>query len=231
MNPVLLPLAAAQGLWVRARTERLPPASGDTRGSVGPVAERSLRLGVVGESTAAGCGVATHAEGFPGRLARILAERTGGEVAWEVVGHDGATARRIRHRLLARLSDDLDVAVLLSGVNDTLGRRAPEEWATDLSAIVDDLARRARFVVVAGIPPFAAFPGVPKPLGWYLAERAAALDAESRRVCGAHPAVTWVSSVDAVPVGPEFFARDRFHPSGTGYGHWATLVADHVPSG
>ncbi|WP_369751302.1 hypothetical protein, partial [Micromonospora sp. ATCC 39149] len=84
MNPVLLPVVAAQGIWLRARTEILPPAGGPTTGatpappdvSTGAVDARPLRLGVLGESTAAGCGADTHDEGFTGALARALAERT-----------------------------------------------------------------------------------------------------------------------------------------------------------
>lgn len=230
MNTLLLPLIAVQGLWVRARTEQLPPASGDTWGSVGPVDERALKVGVVGESTAAGCGVATHAEGFPGCLARILSQRTGRGITWEVVGHNGATARRIRHRLLSRLSVDLDVAILLAGANDTLARSTPEEWAEDLSNIVEGLTERASFVAVVGIPPFSAFPVLPTPLRGYLSQRAAVLDGASRRVCASRPEVAWISSADAVPVDDRFFARDRFHPSATGYRQWAETVASHVPT-
>jgi lysophospholipase L1-like esterase len=116
-----------------------------------------LRIGVLGESTAAGCGVDTHEEGFPGCLAREFVARTGRPVTWEVVGQFGATSRRIRHRLLPELGGELDLAVLLAGGNDVLARRTPGEWRDDLTAIVSGLADRAEHVVVSGIPPFARF--------------------------------------------------------------------------
>jgi len=229
VNPLLLPVVAVQGMWVRTRTEELPPAGGPTSGAVGEAAESPappVRIAVLGESTAAGCGVDSHGDGFAGALARELVERSRRPVVWEVVGRHGATARRIRHRLLPQVGTDLDIAVLLAGANDVLSRRTPEAWAEDLAAIVDGLAGRAEQVAVAGLPPFGAFPSLPATLGRYLAGRAAALDAASRQVCAGRPQVTWIGAADVLTPGPEFFARDGFHPSAVGYGHWARMVAD-----
>ncbi|MEV7415234.1 SGNH/GDSL hydrolase family protein [Streptomyces sp. NPDC089919] len=232
MNPLLLPLIAVQGLWVRATTEVLPPADGPGTGTVAPEAAGTpMRIAVLGESTAAGCGVATHEEGFPGSLARALAVEHGCPVTWDVVGQHGATGRRVRHKLLPQLGEGYDVAVLLAGSNDVLARREPAEWAEDLTAIVDDLANRAGHVVVVGIPPFESFPSLPAPLNRYCAERAAAVDAASREVCAERPWATWVNSTGVMSITGDFFARDRFHPSSYGYGQWARVVADHLASG
>lgn len=230
MNPLLLPVIAAQGIWVRYRTEVLPPAGGPNAGTVGTDrAGAPMRIAVLGESTAAGCGVDTHDDGFPGGLARELAERTGRPVTWEVVGQHGATARRIRHKLLPQLGDGVDLTVLLAGANDVLGRRTAEEWRDDLAAIVDSLAERAKQVVVVGLPPFARFPSLPGTLGRYLAGQAALLDAVSAQVCVQRPRATFLTSTDAMSIGGDFFARDGFHPSAHGYRRWAELVAQSLP--
>lgn len=228
MNPLLLPIVAVQGMWVRSAIEMLPPAAGPTIGTVGDASRPPVRIAVLGESTAAGCGVDTHDDGFPGCLARELAARTRQPVKWEVVGQHAATARRIRYRLLPRLGDNLNVAVLLAGVNDVLTRRTPGQWGDDLAAIVDDLTDRAEHVAVTGIPPFEAFQSLPTTLGRYLAQRAGALDEVSQQVCAEQPRATWISSTAILPIGPDFFAQDRFHPSAPGYRHWAQAVADHL---
>lgn len=231
MNPLLLPVVVAQGIWVRYRTEVLPHAAGPTTGTVGDDRTgRPLRIAVLGESTAAGCGVDTHDEGFPGSLARELSERTGRPATWEVVGQYGATGRRVRHRLLPRLGENFDLAVLLAGANDVLTRRPPQEWRDDLSAIVDDLTTRAKQVVVVGLPPFATFPSLPGALRAYLAERAAVLDGVSQEVCAQRPKATFLTFTDAMTVGADFFARDGFHPSAHGYQRWAQMVADGLPA-
>lgn len=228
MNPLLLPVIAVQGMWMRATTKLLPPAAGPTVGIVGDTAGAPLRIAVLGDSSAAGHGVDTHDNGFAGSLARRLATQTHRPVNWEVVGQLGATTRRIRYRLLPRLGKNLDVAVLFAGVNDVLARRTPQQWGNDLSAIVDDLNTRAEHVVVTGIPPFQAFPSLPTTLGRYLARRADALDDISRQICAEQPRTIWISPIGIGPFGPDLFAEDRFHPSATAYRRWAQAVADSL---
>lgn len=225
-----MPVVAVQGMWVRSTTELAPPAAGPTSGTVWGASGEPLRIAVLGESTAAGCGVETHDDGFPGCLARELAGRTRRPVEWEVVGQHAATSRRIRYRLLPRVGEQLDVAVLLAGGNDVLARRPPEEWSEHLAAIVDDLLERADRVVVTGIPPFEDFPAFPSALRRYLAEGAEALDRASQEVCGGRPRVVWVGSGDVGRPGPDHFSGDRFHPSALGYHQWARAVADRLES-
>ncbi|MFE6734412.1 SGNH/GDSL hydrolase family protein [Microbacterium sp. NPDC057650] len=218
-------MALAQGLWMRGRIEMLPPAAGPTSGRSGE-GTQTLRIGILGESTAAGCGVDSHEDGFAGALARDLAgpDRA---AEWTVVGQHGATARRIRHRLLPELGGEFDVVVLLAGANDVMARRSPADWGGDLGAIVSDLSERAGLVVVAGTPPFAAFPSLPRALARYLAARAAAQDDASRAVCAGIVNAEFVPSPPAL-VDDSFFSRDRFHPGAEGYRRWAELIADGI---
>lgn len=229
MNRLQLPVAVVQGMWLRRAMKPAPPATGPTRGTAGTPSSPPLRIAVVGDSTAAGCGVGRHADGFAGCLAREITERTQWPVQWQVAGQFGATARRIRYRLLPQLGDDHNVAVLLAGANDVMSRRSPAQWHADLSAIVDGLTERADYIVVAGIPPFALIPAIPASLGHYLSERATALDAISRQICTECGCATWVSLTGVPPAG--FFSSDRFHPSAVGYQLWARAVADHLLPG
>lgn len=229
MNRLLLPVVALQGLWVRRTFILAAPVSGPstgTSGGSGAGAGAALRLAVVGESTAAGSGVDSHDDGFAGSLARALTTRTGRPVDWEVAAQFGATARRIRHRLLPRLTGEHDLAVLLAGANDVLTRRPAADWADDLAAIVDGLGARAERVAVSGIPPFGLFPALPGALRRYLGERAARFDEVARQVCAVRPAATWIGFGAGERPGPGFFAADRFHPSAAGYRQWAGAVAD-----
>jgi lysophospholipase L1-like esterase len=221
-----LPVAVGQGMWLRSTLKLAPPAAGPACGTVGAGSRSPLRIAVVGDSTAAGCGVDSHDEGFAGCLAREISARTREPVRWHAVGQFGATARRIRYRLLPLLGEDLDVAVLLAGGNDVMSRRSPDQWRADLSAIVDDLAERADHVAVAGVPPFALFPSMPTILGRYLSERAAALDEVTRQICDGRSGTTWVPTIGVPPA--DFFASDCFHPSAAGYQLWAQVVADHL---
>lgn len=229
MNSLLFPILAIQGMWMKFRTEALPAADGPNSGGIGETVGREpIRIGIIGESTAAGCGVRTHDEGFPGSLGRILLERAGRPVTWQVVGQYGATARRVRYRLLPQLSGEFTVSVVLAGANDVLKGRSTDEWATDLGAVVDDLVERSERVAVAGIPPFEVFPSIPRTLRRYLADQAATFDAAAQRVCSERPNSVWVTSTDGTKIGTDSFAADGFHPSARGYRSWAETVADHV---
>lgn len=225
MMLLLLPLVMLQKRQAAATMKMLPEASGPTFGVVGDEAQAPFRVAVVGESTAAGCGVATHDEGFAAALARELALTSKRPVAWSVFGQHGATARRIRYKLLAHMHESFDHAVLLAGANDVLAGRTPEQWRDDLSAIVGDLASRGGEVTVVGIPDFTRFPSLPPTLRRYLAERATALDQVSQEICSPLPAVTWVTSKALPDDLTDFFADDGFHPSAYGYRCWAHAVS------
>jgi lysophospholipase L1-like esterase len=225
MNPLLMPLVLVQGRRARSNTPMLPPAAGPTSGAVGHASDPPLRLAVLGESTAAGCGVTTHNEGFAAAFAAELSSRSGRHVTWQTVGQHGATAKRIRHRLLPQTESPLDRAVLLAGVNDVLSRRKPTEWGEDLTAIIDGLSSRAARITVVGIPPFSEFPSLPSALRRYLAEKATALDEVSQRICETRTSVAWFSSAGLKDRPAGFFAEDGFHPSATGYRYWAKAVA------
>jgi lysophospholipase L1-like esterase len=226
MNQLLLPVAAAQGRWLRSTRKLAAPPGGPTSGTAGTTTRPPLSIAVVGDSTAAGSGVASLEDGFAACLARELSGRTRRPVRWQVSGQFGATARRIRFRLVPEVDEDLDLAVLLAGANDVLAGRSVDDWQDDLAATVDALMARAAHVVVAGLPPFALFPAMPAVLGRLLTERAAALDEASQRICAARPGSTWVTMPGSPP--PGFFAADRFHPSAAGYHLWAAVIADHI---
>lgn len=229
MNPLLLPVVAAQGRWVRHRIEVLPEASGPTRGTTaGPDGAPPLRLIVVGESTAAGCGAQTHEEAFTGAFARSFAEQRERRVAWTVNGRYGARIRRVRYRMLPELDTVADMAVLLIGANDAMTRGPLGNWREDFAAVLDALIERAEVVVVAGIPPFETFPSLPRVLRKYLSERARALDDVARELCAERPTASWIGSADLGLAKAEFFARDGFHPSSAGYHRWAQTIIDQL---
>lgn len=215
MNPLLLPLVAAQGLRARRTIEVLPEAAGPRAGVSGE--GPTTRLLVIGESTAAGVGAPSHDEALAGSLARGI----GGRVEWQVLGRSGATAQEAL-AWLPEVSPAPDLAVVVLGVNDTLRRTSPRAWARHLAQLLDGIP--AARVVVTGVPSFASFPSLPNALARYLDERARRLDEAAQQVCD-RPEVTWVSSVEG-DRGVRMFARDGFHPSPEGYAGWAQSLLD-----
>jgi lysophospholipase L1-like esterase len=212
----LLPLLFVQGKGVRRRTPRFPDAAGPAEGTVAG-AEPALRLLVIGESTVAGIGAATHQTALTGCVAAALARRTGRAVRWRAAGRSGADARQAAE-LVATLPDEPADAVVISlGVNDTLRFRPTALWAADVARLIDSV--RARVgpapVVLSPVPPMHAFPALPQPLRAVLGARARLLDAALARLPSRLADVAHVPiPVDATP---ELFCGDGFHPSEAGY--------------
>ena len=124
---VAAPVLVHQGRRVRRDTPVLPEADGPRRGVEGH--REQLALLVLGESTTAGVGVVTQADGLARALAVELAARLARGVAWQVVAGTGTTARSALGRLVPRLGTDrYDMILVALGMNDVLRLRSRRAW-------------------------------------------------------------------------------------------------------
>lgn len=224
----LAPVLAAQGRAVRRCTPQLSGAAGPATGRVGG-GESALRLLAIGESTVAGVGAPTHAEGLAGQLAAALTTRLNRAIAWRVAGEIGATASGVRRRVVPALPiEPADIVLVALGVNDTLRLRSPAHWSADLAALIAALRERVGQapVFLAAVPPMGRFPALPQPLRGVLGLRARLLDATAAALAPRLAAV-WHLPL-ALPVTPELFCADGFHPGPEGYRQWATLLATGI---
>jgi len=211
---------------------RLPDAALPWEGKVeGP---EPLRLLVIGDSTAAGTGAATQDEALPGSLARELHARTGRGVLWRAVGENGADTHDFLERHLSdALARPADLVFVSLGANDALHARSARAFARDLRVLLETLSDRlpeAR-VLMSNLPIFLRFELLPEPLRTTLYRHSRNLERAAARVIARDP--RWMIT-DRVPppYGPDFFARDRFHPSASGYADWARwAIEDAWPRG
>lgn len=233
---LLTPLLLWQGRRVRRTVTPLGDAAGPATGECLPDGAHTtalpLALLVVGESTVAGMGAATHADALTGRTAAALAQETGRAVRWRALGESGATARRAA-ALVRQAADagplDADVAVVALGVNDVLRFRPDPVWALELADVVATLRARTRAtlpVVVAAVPPMHAFPALPQPLRLALGAHARLLDAAAARWAAGAAGVVHAPTAALEAVATRgLFAPDGFHPSGEGYRVWGESLA------
>lgn len=222
----LLPLALAQGLWLRRQLPRLPEAAGPRYGTVGS-AGTPLRLLVLGESTVAGVGAPVQEQALVAQLARALAVQTHRAVRWRALGKNGITAAGARTVLVQRLGrDPQDTVVLVLGVNDTLALRRPGRWTRDLRQLVVAVRERAgpAPAFLAAVPPLGEFPVFPPPLRAVLGVRARVLDHAAARLARRLPDV-WHIPLSGRRLGQDFFCNDGLHPSPVGYQIWAERLA------
>lgn len=212
LTTALLPVLLAQGVLVRRRTPRLPEAA-NTAGTAG-AGDGVRRLVVVGDSLAAGVGLADHRESVAGLLAEQWARRDEVSVDWRVLAQGGLTAGEVERLVDPGALADADVIVLSVGVNDTKDLHSRTRWERELGSLLDALlaAAPAADVLLIAIPPMRAFPALPRPLAHVLGARAAQLDQVGRAVAAARgPRVRRIDL--PLPDDEGLFAVDGFHPS------------------
>ena len=221
----LLPVALAQGLWLRSRVPRLPEAAGPREGAVAG-AGTSLRLLVLGESTVAGVGAPVQEQALAAQLAQALVTRTGRAVQWQAVGKNGVTAATTHALLVRRLTPEpQDAVVVVLGVNDTLALRGPDRWTGDLRRLIAAVRERTgpAPVFLAAVPPMGEFPALSSPLRTVLGVRARVLDRAAARLTHQLPDVHHVPLPGRLE--GDFFCHDGLHPSPAGYRAWADYLA------
>jgi lysophospholipase L1-like esterase len=225
LGPILLP----QGLWVRRTALRLPEAAGERAGTVG-VGATTLRVLVVGDSSAAGVGVADQAQALALPLAHRLQDKLGGAVQWQLVARTGiATADALAMVQSAHLAP-ADVVVTALGVNDVSGQTPPARYVAQLEQVWRDVQSRtgARWALCCGLPPMNQLTALPHPLRWYLGRCSDLLDGALQRWTRqqglGYLSLRWSTDRSTL-------AEDGFHPGPALYPQWAARLADAVVAG
>lgn len=220
------PLLLAQAVHTRRTLPRLPEASGPRQGSAGRGGP-GLGLLIVGDSSAAGVGVATQDEALAGRLSRALAQRLGRRVRWQLCALSGVTTAQAID--LLRDAEAADVAVVVTGVNDVVDQVRPATALAARARLLAVLQQRAgiRHTVMTPVPPMQRFAGLPQPLRWLAGRDAAAHERALARWAAQQPGVSHLP-FDLAADDPALLARDGFHPGAPLYRQWGDALAVHI---
>ncbi|MDQ2090196.1 SGNH/GDSL hydrolase family protein [Marimonas arenosa] len=217
----LAPLLLAQALHLRRRALYLPEPPGPRSGSTGT--GPSLRLLILGDSSAAGVGARHQSVALAGQLSQTLARDRA--LHWQLEAETGATSASALARLANLPAQPFDAAIVALGVNDVTRAVPLGRFLARRRAIHDLL--RSRFgvdrIIASGLPPMDHFPLLPQPLRWTLGRTAARLDTALAGLCAEEPGCTHLP-LD-LPFEPRFVARDGFHPSEDAYARWAEMLA------
>lgn len=223
---LLSPVLVAQALTTRGRLPRLPEAAGAREGETGrgPL----LRLLILGDSSAAGVGVACQADALSGHLSRALAAQCAARVRWQLLARSGITSAKCLSMLEVESPATADVAVVVLGVNDVVEQVPSHHAVRSREAIANRLrnAHGVAHVVFAPLPPVHRFPALPQPLRWVAG-------ADARRHDDA--VAQWAQSRDDVshvpidlPLNRGVMADDGFHPGESVYRVCGVALAEHI---
>lgn len=227
----LLPLLITQAHWARRRAPMLPEAEGPREGrtdleagATGP----ALRLLLVGDSSAAGVGVATQEQALIGHLVRTLAQESRRAVHWRVIARSGASTPAALALVEEAEPAPADVAVVALGVNDIVEQIPLPRVMRARGALLRLLRKRfgVAHTVFAPMPPVHQLPLLPDPLRSYAGHEARRLDARVARWAARHRAASHVP-ID-VQLTRELMAADGYHPSEPVYRQCGEALARHI---
>jgi lysophospholipase L1-like esterase len=223
---VLSPLLLVQAMGLRKRALRLPEADGPRSGTVGTGS--SLRVFIVGDSSAAGVGVSTQDDALAGQLARALA--TQHTVHWHLIASTGATTKTTLERMTQEILPAADVVVMILGVNDVTRGGPQSAWLHSHARLRALLRTKtgAKDLFISQIPPLGDFPLLPHPLRWLLGRRAVRFDAALRKALRAEADTRYVDL--PATLDPIDMAEDGFHPGPRIYALWAKEMARQILS-
>jgi acyl-CoA thioesterase-1 len=173
-------------------------------GMMGPAGAAPLRILVLGDSLAAGYGLA-EPDSFPAQLAAALAAQ-GVEAKVINGGVSGDTSAGGLARLDWVLADDPQLVILELGANDGLRGLDPNATGANLEAIVARLVAEKRAVLLAGMR-------APPNLG---ADYGAAFDGLYPVIAARHGIALYPFFLDGVVTDPALNQDDGIHPNAAG---------------
>ena len=206
------PLWVTQALRMRRSTPLLPEAEGARSGEVhGAEAGNVLRLLIVGDSSAAGVGVATQDHALSGYLTRTLAQKSKRRVQWHLIARSGISSRHILTLVQEARPGAVDIAVVLLGVNDVIEQLPSRQAVAHREALADWLIAHCgvRHVVFSPLPPMGEFPRLRPPLRWVVKADALRHDQALMRWAATRSDV-WHVPI-AMTLSAEIMASDGFH--------------------
>ena len=221
---LLSPLLLYQARAVQKRALQLPEAAGPREGRIGE--GPPLRLLIIGDSSAAGVGVADQADAVAGQISRALS--AGLCVEWQLIASTGATTPSTVERLRHETLPPADIALIILGVNDVTRGGPMAGWLRSHANLRDMLRNRcgARHLYVSQIPPLGAFRLLPNPLRWLLGRRAKRFDAALDAALKTQADCNYLSFPTCLD--PRDMAIDGFHPGPVIYADWSKEMARQI---
>lgn len=187
----------------------------------------TLRMLVVGDSTAVGTGASAPERSLPGLIAA-----SNPRLAIDNRAQDGAKFEDVAAQL-AQAGAHYDIVLVLAGGNDVIRLRDMDQLREDIDHVAARAQERADLVVLmpagnVGNAPF-FFP----PLSWWMSQRARVMHAQVRAAAARHGAV-YVRLFeerenDPFVRHPQLNASDGLHPSDAGYAAWYAALRAQAP--
>ena len=221
----MAPVLFTQGYFVKRNTLELPEAEGERTGISG-TGRKNLRLMILGDSAAAGVGVANQSQALSGQILKNMAPDF--QIHWQLIATSGASTESTITTLNELQAKAFDIVIISLGVNDVTGNismRRCQQYHRELVALLKEKFS-IKYIIYSAIPPMHLFPALPHPLRWYLGSRAKRLNNNLSQWLNRQANCFLLKA--RVDADPAYIAVDGFHPGEKYYAWWGQQAAKAI---
>jgi lysophospholipase L1-like esterase len=224
------PIYLIQGLYVRKKSIRLPPAKGAKSGLInaGTSRARPIKILCLGDSGIAGVGCADTSETLTPKLAAELSKALKKPVEWHMNGNNSAVAGEILNSVVPNLEHcDYDHIYISIGANDSKNWHTKSRFKQEFGNLIYALHARFPTAKLYWSPhaPYSKFPLLPKPLNFILEWRAQILGKQAYHLCIERD-VNFIPRMENIT--QDGFVEDGFHPNAKANQGWAEHLAKQI---
>ena len=223
----LFPALLIQGNRVKKNTIRLPEAEGARDGITGQ--GQTLSLLILGDSAAAGVGVAHQNDALLGAVVSALQHQY--QVHWRLEAQSGDTTSQVIQKTQKMVNQKYDVVVTSVGVNDVTRLMSARTWIKKQQQFYQLIQAKFQpeLIIATGVPPMHLFPALPNPLSWLFGQYAKQMNLQLEKMVSKQKDMQWIEyDIQKYQSMNLEMAKDGFHPSKEIYQIWGKEVADRI---
>ena len=223
----LFPALLIQGNRVKKNTIRLPEAEGARDGITGQ--GQTLSLLILGDSAAAGVGVAHQNDALLGAVVSALQHQH--QVHWRLEAQSGDTTSQVIQKTQKMVNQKYDVVVTSVGVNDVTRLMSARTWIKQQQQFYQLIQAKFQpeLIIATGVPPMHLFPALPNPLSWLFGQYAKQMNLQLEKIVSKQKDMQWIEyDIQKYQSMNLEMAKDGFHPSKEIYQIWGKEVADRI---
>lgn len=223
----LFPALLIQGNRVKKNTIRLSEAEGARDGITGQ--GQTLTLLILGDSAAAGVGVAHQNDALLGAVVSALQHQY--QVHWRLEAQSGDTTSQVIQKTQKMVNQKYDVVVTSVGVNDVTRLMSARTWIKQQQQFYQLIQAKFQpeLIIATGVPSMHLFPALPNPLSWLFGQYAKQMNLQLEKMVSKQKDMQWIEyDIQKYQSMNLEMAKDGFHPSKEIYQIWGKEVADRI---
>lgn len=223
----LFPALLIQGNRVKKNTIRLPEAEGEREGITGQ--GQTLSLLILGDSAAAGVGVAHQNDALLGAVVSALQHQY--QVHWRLEAQSGDTTSQLIQKIKKMVNQKYDVVVTSVGVNDVTRLMSARTWIKQQQQFYQLIQAKFQpeLIIATGVPPMHLFPALANPLSWVFGQYAKQMNIQLEKMIEQQEDMQWIEyDIQKYQSMNLEMAKDGFHPSKEIYQIWGKEVAERI---